>query len=191
MRSKRRTFLKRAGATMLGVAATGGGTGLYALRVEPGWIDITSTTLHLPRLQPAFAGYRIVQLSDIHVDDTWMDKGRLEAIVALANRQKPDLIVITGDFVTHVLEKTKDTLSALQALQAPDGVFGVLGNHDHWSDPITVRKYIALFGIEELKDTIATVRRGDVSLHLVGMDDLWVSEYENVSSPWLHRAGLR
>lgn len=190
MNSKRRAFLKRAGITTLGVTAMGSGTGLYSWHVEPGWIDVTSTTLHLPRLQPAFAGYRIVQLSDIHVDYTWMDKGRLEAIVALANEQKPDLVVITGDFVTHVSNTIKDTLSALQGLRARDGVFGVLGNHDHWSDPMMVREYIAAFGVEELNDAVATIRRGDVSLHLVGMDDLWVSAYKPASSPWAHQARL-
>src|SRR5690242_16555717 len=141
IRSKRRTFLKKAGITLLGAVTASSGTLLYTGHIEPSWIEVTSITLHLPRLQRAFAGYRIVQLSDIHVDTAWMDKGRLEAIVALANEQKPDLIVITGDFVTHVLKNTRDVLSALQALKAHDGVFGVLGNHDHWSDPLAVRHY--------------------------------------------------
>src|SRR5437016_3936762 len=98
MRSKRRTFLKKAGRTLLGACTASSGAWQYTGRLEPSWIEVTSTTLHLPRLQRAFAGYRIVHLSDIHVDTAWMDKGRLEAIVALTNEQKPDLIVITGDF---------------------------------------------------------------------------------------------
>lgn len=190
MDSRRRMFLKRAGITSLGVAAAGSGTGLYAWRVEPGWIEVSTTTLHLPRLQPAFAGYRIVQLSDIHVDHTWMDKKRLEAIVALANEQKPDLIVVTGDFVTYVRQDTKDVLSTLQALQAHDGIFGILGNHDYWSNPSAVRTYIAAFGIEELKDRVTTIHRGSQALHLVGMDDLWISAYEPAPNPWIFQALL-
>ncbi len=187
---ERRTFLKRAGITTLGVAALGTGVGLYAWHGEPGWLEVSSTTLHLSRLDPAFAGYRIVQLSDIHIDHTWMDKGRLEAIVALANEQKPDLLVITGDFVTYVLKSNKDVLSVLKNLHARDGVFCVLGNHDHWGDPALLRTYLTAFNIQELNDTMTTIRRGNASLHLLGIDDLWQSEDGIVASPWVHKPRL-
>lgn len=189
-RSTRRTFLKRAGITALGATVLGGGTYFYSEHIEPAWIDITSTTLHLPRLQPAFAGYRIVQLTDIHSDQVWMDKERLATIVALANEQKPDLIVITGDFVTSVRSYTKDILSALQGLQARDGVFGVLGNHDYWNDPDLVRQYIAQFGVKELNNQLTTLHRGDSSLHLVGMDDLLTNRHKHARSPWVYQDRL-
>ncbi len=190
MSIKRRTLLKGAGLITVGTAATGSGTLLYSWRVEPGWVEVTSTTLHLPRLDRAFAGYRIVQLSDIHADETWMDKGRLEAIVATTNEQSPDLIVITGDFITRVRTSVEDTLTALQALKARDGVFCVLGNHDHWGDPAAVRRYIAASGIQELNDEIYTLHRGAAMLHLVGMDDLWSNGQAPAPPVWEHKDRL-
>ncbi|MBO0790699.1 MAG: metallophosphoesterase [Ktedonobacteraceae bacterium] len=187
---KRRTLLKSVGIVTAGTTVMGGGILLYSGRVEPSWVEVISRTVHLPRLDRAFAGYRIVQLSDIHVDETWMDKGRLESIVEITNEQKPDLIVITGDFVTEVHASTRDTLSALQRLKARDGIFGILGNHDHWSDPVAVRTYLEAFGIHELNDKMSTLHRGAAMLHLVGMDDLWPDAGEP-RPVWEHQSRLK
>ncbi|HEY7419642.1 MAG TPA: metallophosphoesterase [Ktedonobacteraceae bacterium] len=186
---KRRTLLKGAGIITAGTAVMGSGTFLYSSCVEPGWVEVTSTTVHLPRLDSAFAGYRIVQLSDIHVDESWMDKGRLEAIVETTNEQKPDLILITGDFVTQVGANIRDTLSALRGLKARGGIFGVLGNHDHWSDPVVVRTYLESFGVQELNDKIYTLRRGAAMFHLVGVDDLWPNAGD-IRPVWEHQGLL-
>lgn len=155
------------------VAVSGGG-GLYAWQIEPDWIEVSTLHLQLPRLQPAFRGYRIIQLSDLHSDDSWMTAGRLAQIVRLANAQQPDLTVITGDFVTHYLKDTPRTLSVLRDLQARDGIFAILGNHDHWSGAERVRSLVQANGIHELNDDIYTIQRaGGAMLHLVGLDDLW------------------
>jgi len=173
MDAKRRMFLKYAGLTGLGSVVMSGSSVLYATTIEPDWLDVVTVPIHLARLDPAFHGYRIVQLSDIHADNTWMDAQRLSHIVQVANAQNPDLVVITGDFVTYIHDKMKDTLSTLNALRARDGIFAVLGNHDYWSDATIVRTLIHSYGIQELKDRVHTLYRGKAMLHLVGMDDLW------------------
>ncbi len=167
---RRRTLLKG----LLGLPFAGYGAWLYATKIEPSWLQQTAITLTLPRLQPAFDGYRIVQLSDIHVDNGWMGTGRLRDIVSMTNKLAPDLIVITGDFITPPPDTTLgQILSELRHLQARDGVLAVLGNHDHWTDAAWVRHEIAMRGVRDVTDTWQTITRSNQSLHIVGFQDLW------------------
>lgn len=170
MKIRRRALLGAA----LGTVAVGGGVGLYSFQIEPRWVDVHTLQLRLPRLDNAFRGYRIVQLSDLHCDDSWMTAERLSAIVQMTNEQQPDLIVITGDFITTYLDSTAQTLSVLRGLRSPDGVFAILGNHDHWAGAERVRPFLQPNGIQELNDSVHTIQRsGGAMLHLAGMDDLW------------------
>lgn len=78
-----------------------------------------------------FDGYRILQLSDIHIGSWQGNPEAVRQLVELANRQQADLIVFTGDLVnqqSHELDSFKKTLSQLRA---PDGVYSILGNHDY------------------------------------------------------------
>jgi uncharacterized protein len=191
---QRRSFVKLLGATVAGTVLAGGSTLLYASNIEPSWLEVVEQILHLPRLDTAFHNYRIAQISDLHADDTWhgriwINKARIAETVQLVNQQQADAIVITGDFVTHVREQTPDTLSPLQDLQAPDGVFAILGNHDHWSDPQAVRRLLKQFQIHDLSDSSHTLNRGSAQLHLVGLDDLWPQDGP-VAPLWSHQARL-
>lgn len=173
MKIKRRTFLQYAGAGSLGAAVIGGGSVWYGMTIEPDWLEVAAVPVRLRRLDPSFHGYRIVQLSDIHADTTWMNAQRLSLIVQIANKQRPDLIVITGDFVTDQFKGMDRTLSALKALRARDGVFAILGNRDYVDDPQNIRALLPSYGIQELPDRIHTISRGNAMLHLIGLDDLW------------------
>jgi uncharacterized protein len=134
-------------------------------------IEIEKVTLHLPRLAGEFSGYRLVQFSDIHMD-SWMKRKDLEMIVDLVNQQEPDLVAITGDFVsTNPYKHAKDMAEALSRLESPDGVVGVMGNHDHWGDPETVREIMTESGITELSNQIYPIHRGQASLYIAGIDD--------------------
>ncbi len=169
----RRQFLWRTMQVTLGAAALGAGGLGYATSVEPDWIDVRRITLRLRRLVPAFHGYRVVQISDIHIDG-WM-RERLPGIVRLINGQRPDLVAITGDFVTTRPGRyAQDLVHALTPLRGRDGVVAVLGNHDHWSGAATVRAIIKDSGIDEIGNRVRTVRRGAASLHVAGVDDYMV-----------------
>jgi len=147
--------------------------------------------MQLPHLNPAFHGYRLVQLSDLHTDDSWMTAERVAQIVKLVNEQKPDLIVITGDFVTDILPSSSKTLAALHHLQARDGTFAILGNHDHWSDPDKVRQLLQANGIYELNDAAHTISRHNTAmLHIVGLDDLWPDPHY-LEPVWQHTERLK
>ena len=119
-----------------------------------------------------------------------MTAERLAQVVRVLNSLKVQLILITGDFVTRLLASSAATLSQLQYLQAPDGVFATLGNHDHWAGQQQVTTILQANGIHVLKDTLHTLDRGSrkAVLHLVGMDDLWTDE--PTQSAWAHEGRL-
>src|SRR5262245_3198499 len=130
----RRQFLKKTLALSVGSALVGAGGVDYARNVEPGWLDIERVKLTLPRLSPAFSGYRMAQISDIHIGG-WMTRERFDEVAELVNGLHPDLIAVTGDFVTgHADPWTRDLTSVLGTLKANDGVVGVMGNHDQNSN---------------------------------------------------------
>ena len=176
---KRRKFLRgcliSTVVAPVGTAALGGSTLYYARNVEPGWIDITHQQMPLPRLSSTFQGYRVVQITDLHADQSFMTTARLQNIVATVNQLQADIIVITGDFVTDYLPGLETTLAVLSKLRARDGVFGVLGNHDHPAGVEWIRSCLRLGNVQELNNTVHTIQRGNQQLHFVGMDDLWPS----------------
>ena len=149
----------------------GGG---YSMLIEPSWIEFRTRELTLPRLPREFDGYRITQVSDIHFDD-WMTESRLGGIVAAVNRLGADAIVMTGDFVSIPATSplVADPLTrCLSRLSAPDGVFAVLGNHDHWNNEQAVESIIRAAGLNFLCNSFLSIQRGDSRLHLAGVDDV-------------------
>lgn len=145
----------------------------YTTLIEPVWIDVTHVPLTLPRLAPVFCGYRIAQISDIHMGD-WMTPQRFRDVIRLVNGAAPDLIAITGDFVTrHAERQANDLVSGLRQLQARDGVVAVLGNHDYWSNAQVISDVLVRGSVRELANTAWTIERGAAQLHIAGVDDIW------------------
>ena len=166
-------FIKLGASMLLSGLALATGGWMYATKVEPGWLELSSLSLILPRLHPAFDNYRIVHISDIHLE-TWMTAKRLKEVVRAVNLMRADLIAITGDFVTDLHHRTANDLSAaLSELKARDGVFAVLGNHDYWTNARTIREALERSQITELPNQVHTIRRGAASLHIAGIDDYW------------------
>jgi uncharacterized protein len=160
------------GKILAGLGAAAGLAGLvYAKRIEPRWLETVRVDIRLPRLPPEFHGYRVVQISDIHMD-TWMTPRRLRIIVHRINQEKADLVAITGDFVTRdPYNYAKELAGILRGLHARDGVAAVLGNHDHWCDPDFVRQAIQAAGLIDLNNRVHTLRRSGAALHFSGVDD--------------------
>ncbi|WP_414622680.1 metallophosphoesterase [Calothrix sp. CCY 0018] len=149
---------------------------LYAHLIEPNWIDINYVGLNLPNLASEFNGYRIVQISDIHVDKR-SKKRRLNHIFRLVNQQNPDLIAITGDFVTRRQIKFIPKLeSTLGKLNASDKVVGVLGNHDYWANAAKIAEVLEKNNILNLDNKVYTLKRGNALLNIAGVDDIWMGK---------------
>ncbi|MRI52638.1 metallophosphoesterase [Methylobacterium sp. DB1607] len=131
----RRTVLIGLGATAL----TGTATGAYAVGIEPMRLTVTRYRLHPKGPWPDGLTLRIVALADIHACEPWMSAARIAGIVAAANALKGDVTVLLGDYVSGVNLVTRYVDAAewgpvLGRLQAPLGVYAILGNHDWWED---------------------------------------------------------
>jgi hypothetical protein len=177
IRSTRRTLLGRTAQFAVGAAVLGVGGLAYARAIEPEWIEITRLRLALPGLPGAFRGYRVAHLSDIHMD-RWMTGERLAGIVSLVNAQWPDLVALTGDYVTHGHRRDRlyrDLATGLGALRTRDGVVAVLGNHDHWLDAAFARRALRGAGAIELGNRAHVLRRGDAMFYVGGVDDYWTA----------------
>jgi predicted MPP superfamily phosphohydrolase len=136
-----------------------------------GQIEITRVNLSLPRLGAAFHDYKLVQISDLHIG-TWLNRSRLEGVVEMINREEPDLVAITGDFVTYDPDEfEEDLVAALQKLEPRDSSVAILGNHDHWTDPVLIRRILHQSNVIDLSNRVLTLRRGEDSLHIAGVDD--------------------
>ncbi len=140
----------------------------------PDWVEVTQVKLTLPRLAPEFHGYRLVQFSDIHMDK-WMTPERFSPVVDLVNQQQPDMVAVTGDFVTQEADRYAPGLvPILRRISAKDGVLAIRGNHDHWAGGPGVNRIIRDSGMVNLCNTAITLRRGAARLHFAGVDDYYV-----------------
>jgi predicted MPP superfamily phosphohydrolase len=160
-----------AGLVMAGVAGAGGLA--QALGLERSWVDVSHVRLRLPRLGPPFHGYRIAQLSDLHIE--WLGGDRLAELVGLVNALQPDLIAMTGDYVTATYERVaEDLVPGLSGLRARDGVVAVLGNHDYWGrpGPGVVLDALRAAGVRDLNNAVFTLERDGDVLHIAGLDSV-------------------
>ena len=183
----RRSFIKLLGVGLIDfVLLTMGGIG-YSTLFEPGLFTIETIPLRLKRLPKVFSGLRVAQISDIHMGG-WMNRERFQHVADLILAQKPDVLLITGDFLLgyeftdaawQFLKDLSDVLSPL-AKSIPS--FAVMGNHDHRMNPEAVRDMYVSCGVTDLTNTVATLTRDGQSLHLCGVDDIWYGDVhlENV-----------
>jgi predicted MPP superfamily phosphohydrolase len=178
LRIPRRDFLKLMGVAALDIfLLTIGGVG-YGYFMEPNWFKVETIRLKLPRLSRRFSGLRLAQISDIHIGG-WMNLERLQRAAELVLDQKPDVLLITGDFliggdIAAISEQTiQDLMTGLSRLASAVPTFAVLGNHDYWVDVKTVRRVLSVSGITELTNAVYTLKRDEDTLHLCGVDDLW------------------
>lgn len=170
-----------------GVAAAAAGTAalLYGTFVERQWLQTSHVPIRIRKLPHVFDGYRIVHISDIHLSK-WMTRQRIQSIATQVQQLQPDLIAITGDFVTGSAHNDLSQLvDGLKAFSAPDGVFVVPGNHDYRMDGNRhpnrvvsgsidqVRDVFDQAGVCDLSNDVYRLQRGADALLLAGVDDVW------------------
>ncbi|NMB89633.1 MAG: metallophosphoesterase [Chloroflexi bacterium] len=146
----------------------------YMSRIEPVWFETVHVPLRLSRLAPAFSGFRLVQLSDIHLSSA-MTGERLSEVVRSVLALSPDLVAITGDFVDNrrrLQQSLDDITQALRPLVEATQVVAVLGNHDYWTGPGSVRQMLAGLGVLELPNQVLALEREGKSLYIAGVDDV-------------------
>lgn len=103
----------------------------YGVLIERNWFKVNEVTVTDEKVPEAFDGYRIVHISDIHLRSFRGRRARLEKAVRKIQALSPDMIVFTGDLVTMAADETCGLMDVLASLDAPDGVYSVMGNHDY------------------------------------------------------------
>jgi uncharacterized protein len=155
---------------------------------HPHQFEIVPISVNIPGLAPVFSGYRIVQVTDLHMGH-WITTPRLEGVVGLVNQQSPDLVVLTGDFVSYVVDEIADDLrNGLAKLRAPDGVVAILGNHDHWMGANRISALLSEGGVRVLRNDVFAIERQPDSeqspggvprrLYIAGLDDIMLSQHD-------------
>ena len=175
----RRQFLRLSvGSTLAGVAALGG-SAIDAAAVEPRSLTLERVQIQLTRLPRAFDGLRVVQLSDFHHSDYTGD-AEIGAAVGLANALKPDLIVLTGDFVLagHPEKHAGPCARLLSGLSAPLGVLAIMGNHDYWSGGDLIHTALRMYDIPLLLNESVPIEREGARIWLAGIEDVWLGQHD-------------
>lgn len=159
-----RTFSARA---VLLAAAAVSGIGLVNARRTARVVTIDVPVENLP---PALHGFRVVQLSDVHIGPT-IRRGFVEAIVRRANTLQADLVAITGDLVDGSVERLREHVAPLSQLRSRHGTFAVTGNHEYYHGASEwIRAWRAL-GFQVLEDRGVVVDHDGARLLLGGVSD--------------------
>ncbi len=172
----RRRFL----TTGLRVAGAGAAAGLgYALAAEPRWYTVTRRTIPIRDLPPSLDGLRLVQLTDIH-HGPWLSLGYVREVVVACNALRPDLVLLTGDYILQSSAYVRPVAEELAGLRPSIGTLAVLGNHDWSEGGHVVRRAFAEAGLplidngrRVLTPDRALVARAAEGLAVCGVDDLW------------------
>ena len=163
----RRRFIKRlAAAGVVGAV----GAGAYGALFEPHNYELTETDILIRDLPEGFEGFRIAQVSDVH-HSSIVSAGEVHRVVEVANSARCDLIALTGDYTTASRKYVEPAAEILAGLQAQHGVWAVLGNHDHHTDPSLTRSSLRRRGINVLDNANTRIRRGGDELQLAGVGD--------------------
>jgi uncharacterized protein len=145
-------------------------------KFDPKNFQVEEIFVTVPKLPAAFHNYRIIQISDIHYGQ-WISFDRLRGVVDLINKNNPDLVAITGDFVSYLLDESIEEMSLqLGKLTTHDGVIAVLGNHDHWAGAEKVRNILRKSNIYDISNKIYIVSKGDSKLTFAGIDSVMVKK---------------
>lgn len=129
---RKKKLLRRAFRIVSAVAATLVFSALvYGFTAGYRNVEVKHYTFHSPDIPAAFDGYRIVQLSDLHVGTLYGHPEVVARIVDSVNACRPDLVVFTGDLVNYRAEELQPFKSLLSRMAAKDGVFSIMGNHDY------------------------------------------------------------
>ena len=145
-------------------AATG--TSAYGYLYSRHQLEVTKETLQVVGLPPALSGLRIGLLTDVH-RSRWVSHDDVREAVAALMAERPDLIVLGGDYVTWGdRQYVVPAAESLASLSAPHGVFAVLGNHD---DDHEKPAALAKNGVEVLQDACTHLTIAGQGLDLAGI----------------------
>lgn len=163
----RRRFFEQ---TAIAASATPFVAAAYGLLFGRLDVEVIRQRIRLARLPKAFEGFRIAQLSDVHISP-FMPADEIRRCVTITNQLKADLVVMTGDYLAWDPAAQGEVVQALAGLRTPYGVFGCLGNHEVITQTEeSIARLFAAQGIRILRQERAPIRLGSDTLNLIGID---------------------
>ncbi|HMI83597.1 MAG TPA: metallophosphoesterase [Polyangiaceae bacterium] len=145
---------------------------MWGVFVRRRWVRTHELDIVIPGLPAAFDGYRVAQLSDLHLGGltppAWGD-----AWARLANAAAPDLVAVTGDLVSSGTDFHQDIARVIGSLRAADGVFVSMGNHDYFGDGEPLVTLLRATGAVVLRNEGRNITRNGATLFVAGVDDTW------------------
>ncbi|MDR7194382.1 metallophosphoesterase [Luteimonas terrae] len=161
----------RPGAAVLALVLSAFGTWQAMVVPQVRQVDVSITGL-----PQAFDGYRVLQLTDIHASRL-LTGDWVAGVVAEANAQQPDLIVITGDLVDGSVTARANDVRPLVDLHAPDGVIAITGNHEYYGQYQDWMDAFRAMGMAVLENTHVRVERDGAALTIAGVTDPVAERY--------------
>ena len=163
----RRRFLQQSAMALSAAPFVAGTYGFFYGRLN---LETTYQRIRLRRLPKAFDGFRIVQLSDLHISP-FMPAEEIRKYVAIANQLRGDIAVLTGDFLLYDRAAQPAVVQALAALKAPFGVFGCMGNHEYMTKTEeSITRLFASQHIRILRQERIPIKSNGEALNLIGVD---------------------
>jgi len=182
---KRRAFFTQAltlGASLVVIGLSGVGVNSYYARAV-----VVRIKISLSGLPDLFKGFRIVQISDLHIGQL-MTGSKLREIVEQVNELNPDLIAITGDLADGSIEKLVGEVQPLKDLKAPHGVYFVTGNHEYYNGVEDWVREIGNLGIRVLNNENQKISKGDEFIYLAGVTDHAAKSFGEHHAPDFEKA---
>ena len=166
----RRVFIARTAALAAGAASVG--LVGYGAATALGPPNVLTVPVRLRRLDPAFDGFRMAVVSDVHLGPL-SGRRHTERIVRMINEQEPDLVAIVGDLVDGTVEELGRAAEPLRDLQSREGTFFVTGNHEYFvDDTASWLRELDRLGVQTLRNANTAIRRGAASFDLAGVNDV-------------------
>jgi uncharacterized protein len=164
----RRGFLQQSAILVSATPFVAVGYGFFYGRQD---VEVVRQRVRLARLPKDFDGFRMAQLSDIHMGP-FTTADYIRRCVAITNGLKPDLIVLTGDYIAWDPGAEREVVRALAGLRAPQGIFGCLGNHEEESNTEDyVTSLFAEQGIHILRQQRTPIQLASETVNVMGIDD--------------------
>ena len=143
-------------------------------KFNPKNIDLVEIDIELDNLGWNFHNYRILNLCDIHLGQ-WINPEYLNDLIDYINTLNYDLITLTGDYVSYVIDGYDKALKeSFSKLEGRDGKFGVFGNHDHWMGSDKLNKIFKDSEIVNLNNDVVMLERDGEKVNLAGVDSCTV-----------------
>ncbi|MDQ3789152.1 MAG: metallophosphoesterase, partial [Actinomycetota bacterium] len=165
----RRLFLARGAGLVAGAASVSlVGVGMANALGPP---DLLRVPVRLPKLDPAFDGFRIAVVSDIHLGPL-TGRAHTERIVRMINESSPDMVAIVGDLADGTVAALGPAAEPLRDLVSREGTFFVTGNHEYFEEPFEWLRELESLGLNLLRNENTVIRRGGAAFDLAGVNDL-------------------